>query len=564
MKTIQFFKKQIHFPIHQFSETSKKRTQQVVAFILVLAMFNLTLGCHSYFRVNTVAKPTSEKVAGLNEIQKTIIVHFNDKKWLLSDVVVKNSTVIGRLNEYTMAPTIKKVNPDRPNRYYTAVSKNQRYLLNEVHIYINEYADLGNGLISIPVGSISKLEIYDPDTAATVGSWFLGALIVTVAATAILFLIVLLTKESCPFIYTWDGKSYRFQGEIYSGSIHKQLERHDYLKLPTYTGNNSYTLKMTNEVQEIQHTNLLELVVVDHPQNITVLADKNGVISTIGKPFSPSLVISEAGADVTAQLLSKDTLFYQSNPAKDKKPLKDYLILDFPTNKNAKEAKLVIHAKNSVLLDYMIGEYNKLFGTEYNKYMKKLEKNPADKMKQWSLSQGIPLSVYVERAGSWEFVDYFNVAGPMAFKDDVLKVPLKGNESNPLRIKLEFGTFLWEIDYAALDYSVDKKLTTNIVPVKTAITEEKKDVAGLLKQDDTNYYIQPQTTNMAVVTFDLPQLTDESRTIILHTKGWYQIIHKPEEGKMDVQRLREMKKPGGFNQFVNDKTDSMAKQVIQP
>ena len=151
----------------------------------------------------------------------------------------------------------------------------------------------------------------------------------------------------------------------------------------------------------------------------------------------------------------------------------------------------------------------------------------------------------------------------MAFKDDVLKVPLKGNDSEPLKLKLEFGAFLWEIDYVAVDYSADQKLTTNIVPVKTAITEENKDVAGLLKQDDANYYTQPLTTNQAVVTFDLPQLANQSRTIILHTKGWYQILHNPE-GEMDMQRLLKLKAPGGFNQFVNDEIESMEKRVSQP
>jgi len=563
MKTLQIMEKQILFSLSPGDENWKKKALQVVSFILILAMFNLTFGCHSYFKVNTVKEPTTEKVASLNEIQKTIIVHFNEKKWLLTNVVVKNNTVAGQLNEYTMPPTIKKVNPDRPNRYYTGEAKSQRYLLNEVHLYINEYADLGNGLISIPVGSTSRLEIYDPDTATTVGSWLLGAVFVTTSAMALVFIIVLLTKESCPFIYTWDGKNYNFQGEIYSGSIHKQLERNDYLKIPAYSGTNSYTLKITNEVQEIQHTNLMELMVVDHSQSISVLADKYGVLSTIEEPVAPSMVKSETGANVTDQLLAKDKLFYQSNPPKDKKPLKDYLIFDFPASKNAKEAKLIIHAKNSVLLDYMINQYNKLFGTGYDKYMKKLEKNSADKMNQWSLSQGIPLSVYVQRAGNWEFVDYYNVAGPMAFKDDVLKVPLKGNESDPLKLKLEFGAFLWEIDYAAVDYSADQKLVTNIVPVKTAITEENKDVAGLLRQDDANYYTQPATTNQAVVTFDLPQPANQSRTVILHTKGWYQILHNPE-GEMDMQRLLKLKAPGGFNQFVNEEIESMEKRVAEP
>lgn len=538
-------------------------TQRVVAFILIFALLILTIGCRNYFLVNTVKNPTIEKVASLNDIQKTIIVHFNDKKWVLIDAVVKNNTVFGTLNAYTMPPTINQVNPNRPNRYYKTDSKNQRYLLNEVHLYITEYVDLGNGQISISAGAISKLEIYDPDTASTVGSWLLGAAAGTVLATSIVYIYVLLTKESCPFIYTWDGSNYHFQGEIYSGSIRKQLERHDYLKIPARSDTNSMTLKITNEVQEIQHTNLMELLVIDHAQNIQVMADKYGVISNIEKPIEPTMAVSLAGANVTNLLLAKDSLFYQSNSPKDQKPLKDYLILDFKTNKKAKEAKLIIHAKNSVLLDYMISQRNKLLGIGYDTYLKKQDKKSAEEMKQWSLSQGIPLSVYVQRAGRWEFVDYYNVAGPMAFKDDVLKVPLKGNESDPLKLKLEFGAFLWEIDYAALDYSADQKLTEIVVPIKTALTEENKEVAGLMRFDDAKYYTQPSMTNQAVVTFDLPQQTNQTRTIILHTKGWYQIMYKPE-GKMDVKRLMKLKEPGGFNQFINEEIERMDKQVLAP
>jgi hypothetical protein len=130
-------------------------------------------------------------------------------------------------------------------------------------------------------------------------------------------------------------------------------------------------------------------------------------------------------------------------------------------------------------------------------------------------------------------------------------------------VKLEYGNFLWEIDYAAVDYSPDVEVTSYTIPVKTAITEEQKDVSGLLSKDDTKYYTQPITTNQAVVTFDLPELTGESRTVILHSKGWYQIIRNPA-GKPDIDQLKAFRQPGHFNQFINGNMKKMEQLVSQP
>jgi len=563
MKTFINQSKSVGPKLSGWCKNQKKWTIKWLSLLLSFAIFNLAVGCQSYFKVNSSTKPSSESIAGINDAGKTVIVHYNQKKWKLTDIQIKDNIVKGTIMDYYMLPTYKPVKPDRPNRYLTRGSNNQRYLLNEAHIYINEYADLGNTQISIPVSSISKVEIYDQDTASTVGSYFLGAIGISAAAFLLLGIIVLLTKESCPFIYTWDGENYQFAGEIYSGSIHQPLERNDYLKLPTYPGQLSYTLKITNEVREIQNTNLLELQVIDHPQNTDILVDKYGKSTTISQPFAPSTATNLAGENVMSLIASKDKQFYQSNSSDEELPIKDGLIMEFPSQGKAITAKMVINAKNSIVLDYMLGQFHDMFGSAFNRYMKKQKNASGDDLRQWSLNQGIPLSLYVERDGNWEFVDYYNIAGPMKFKNDVLSIPLKGNETDPLRVKLEYGNFLWEIDYAAVDYSPDVEVTSYTIPVKTAITEEQKDVSGLLSKDDTKYYTQPITTNQAVVTFDLPELTGESRTVILHSKGWYQIIRNPA-GKPDIDQLKAFRQPGHFNQFINGNMKKMEQLVSQP
>lgn len=563
MKTLLQKNESIWSMSHYRGKNQKKLTIKWISVALVFAVLNLTFGCQNYFKVNTAAQPSSETIFGMSDIGKTIVVHFNQKKWLLTDVQVKDETVKGRLNDYQMPPTFKPVRPDRPNRYLTRASQNQRYLLNEVHLYLDEFAETGNNQVSIPVSSISKIEIYDKDTATTVGSYVLGGLGIVAAAYILLTIIILLTKESCPFIYTWDGENYTFAGEIYSGSIHPPLERNDYLKLPTYAGQQTYTLKITNEVREIQHTNLMELLVVDHPENTDILVDKYGKITTFSKVFAPMSATNLAGENITALVASKDNLFYQSNSASSELPLKDGVIMEFPGHGKAKTAKLAIHAKNSIVLDYMLGQFHDMFGSAYSRYMKKQKNASTDQMHQWSRNQGIPLSLYVERDGNWEFVDYYNVAGPMKHKDDVLSVPLNGNETDPLRMKLEFGNFFWEIDYASVDYSSEVQVKSHTLPVKTAITEDEKDITGFLQKSDNKYYTQPTMDNQAVVTFDMPELTNQNRTVFLHSKGWYEILREPE-GKPDIEKLKAFRNPGHFNQFVNQQIKKMEQLVSQP
>ena len=83
--------------------------------------------------------------------------------------------------------------------------------------------------------------------------------------------------------------------EMYGGAIYSSLERDDYMPLPNLKDfNEEYQLKISNELQERQYTNLAELVVIQHPENSSVIIDKNGTIQTIISPFSPSKAIRVA------------------------------------------------------------------------------------------------------------------------------------------------------------------------------------------------------------------------------------------------------------------------------
>jgi hypothetical protein len=503
----------------------------------------------NYFKVTKDTKPVSESFTVLQSQNKTFILHLENKSWVFQNPEIKENTLTGIAVKPYESVLAHPVDSSKPNRYKKKYPEN--FILNEVHIYCSEFTRLDSSTVSVPFSGIQKIEIYEKDKTATAGSYFLGALGITAGVAALLTIIVALTKSSCPFIYTFDGDQTVLTGEIYSGSVQPSLERNDYLKIPCDRKNSELKLKIANEVKEIQHTNLMELWVFYHSKNVQVLVDKYGNYHSFSSLVSPMKAETLAGFDIKELIQAKDSLFYANTEIKGDLPLTDGIVLEFPNPKSTSEAHLVIKAKNSFLLDYMMGQFHNQFGDLYKKWQKKQQNAPAEKLKQWSTDQNIPLSLSVERNGIWEKTDYFNIAGPMAMKEDVLAIPLNGTESNPLKIKLESGNFFWEIDYAGIDYSPKLEINYKVIPVKTAINQAGEDVGKMLFQDDQKYYIQPEVGDNAVVSFALPEMTNDERTVILHSKGWYQILGNPT-GTPDREYLETFREPGRFNQFVNE------------
>jgi hypothetical protein len=509
----------------------------------------------NYFKVRKSTEPVEEEISNFKDQNKTIVIHFKHQAWFLGtpELSSSESQLTGYLNnEYTS--TLKNpVNPEGANRFRNRDNFNETHVLNEVHIYTTELTKLHGIRAAIPLTSIEKIEIYEKDKATTVASWTVGTIGVIALGFLVIGVIVALTKSSCPFIYISDGENYQLAGEIYSGCVLPNLERHDFLKLPfVSTSSSAYQLKISNEVKEIQHTNLMELWVFDHSDNIEIGIDKYGTVHTMTNLVSPSTVKNLAGSDVIELINSKDSLFYTSMEIGKEQQLTDGLVMEFANPKSSDEAKLSIRAKNSFILDYMSGQYYSEFGDLYKKWNRRLKWAPAYLLHDWSISQNIPLSLSVERNGIWEEIDYYNIAGPIAFKDDILAIPLNGSESNPLRVKLEFGNFFWEIDHVAIDYSENIEINYQVIPIQSAIDQNGKDVRKKMQADDRRYYIQPEVGDMAVVNFALPSLSaSDTRTMFLHSKGWYEILRNPS-GDPDKEFVEKFREPGQLNRYIND------------
>ena len=534
----------------------KYRLTRWIAVLLAVVTLNVTQGCY-YFKVNTRHKPQPEEVSGLDQSGKDFIVHFNERTFRLIDVELNNQTVFGEMEELDSRIYNIKVKPTGPNRYIKKASNNQSYILNEVHLYIDEYADLGNDRISVPVSAIEKIEIYDKDTATTTGTWILGGLGVAAGIYLAMAIIVLIFKESCPFIYMYDGESYRFAGEIFSGAIQPGLERFDYLRLNGFkpVGDN-YILKVTNEIKEIQHINLAQLKVVEHPEGTEVLMDKYGKIHTITDPVPASGIQTLAGTDVSEMVNKADDIAYPFNATAGTTHTMDGVILQFDKPADCNRGKLIIRAKNSLWLEHVTAEFHSIFGGKYEKFSKRQSERPADFLRQMMFNQGIPLSVSVEKDAGWAPSDYYEIAGPMAFRDDVLEIDLSEIKGETVRIKMESGFMFWELDYAAMDFTADQPLTVTTVSAQEATDENGLDISTLIRTDDNSYYVQPEIGNEAILTFPVPKYGSGNQTVFLESKGYYHILRE-QEGRPDIQLAKSFRTPGRMQQFSREIYDRL-------
>ena len=531
----------------------KSILKKSIQLFLIASMLNLSFSCVSY-RSSVV--PKSQGISFDNTknyyliIESEVDFRIQHQRWEMKEIVIENDRISTRLY---LSSSTKSYGGKTHTQHKHKLKAKVKESAQDINFYLSRDYDVWSeqtesGKVLIPFPAITTVEVHDIDLGRTFAYNALG-LAGTIGSG---FLFIILT--SCPFIYAYNGESYEFTGEIYSGAIHPPLERHDYLTLPNLDPTeNEYKIKITNEIKEVQYTNMIELIVFDHPENVEVIMDKYGNSHTISDPQLPTISRALDGSNIDSLLSLKDRLVYTSNIPDDHTRDMDAVILTFDKPLDIDSGKLVIKGKNSFWLDYIHGQFLELFGEKFDNWKEKQKKQSPEKMIEWSLDQGIPLSVYLETEDGWEFVDYYNVVGPVATKDDILEIDLSNIKSEKVNIKLEFGFLFWEIDYAAIDFTPNQSVEKYIVPLSSAVDQNNSNVSNKLQYDDEKYYVQPHVGDEALLTFQVPnQVEGTKRSFILHSKGYYEILREIE-GKPDIVYLKGFRKPGAFPQFSKDR-----------
>ena len=140
-------------------------------------------------------------------------------------------------------------------------------------------------------------------------------------------------KGSCAFVYTWDGKRFRFVTDVmWRSALGMPLglmaggaatayapagASREYLRIPgsaLQPRNGRYTLQLTEELWETAYADQLQLLAVDHPDSVDLFVDERFVppgpvqlrLFHVARPRPPLSAVDDRGNDVLAALRDKD------------------------------------------------------------------------------------------------------------------------------------------------------------------------------------------------------------------------------------------------------------------
>jgi hypothetical protein len=534
--------------------------------LLFLGMIILA-GCfRKFYSTGTVTQVDSAAIQKLKTANKYFIIHYKDSVLELSNFSIDSNVIEGKIGVLPKDHTTQlNPGPDEAKSFKNAYSD---AILSEVHLYVNSNKSETAAYpgVRIPLSDIYRMDVYEFDKKKTNSSTVLS--VVGIAATTALIVLGISAVSNigptaaptssttngcgCPQVYVEQKGNFDFQNGIFSGAVYANLERMDYLSLGDLQPENSdIRLRISGHENEIQFVNSAQLIGVPHQQDSKIMVDDKGKFCSIHNTEIAEQATTDDNRNISILLSKADGNVFQFDTGDPKEEYsKAYLAFKKPFDKG--NVRLLIRAKNSNWAAVINNEYTLLFGKEYIAHRDKWENTNPDKMKGFLLKQGLPIKVYVENEGKWEYAGYFPLNGTDNYRDMVTEIKLPESKSNSFRIKLESVYRFWDLDYAAIDYSSQEELNSFTIEPSSVSNILKGDQKEQLSRKDKRY-VELKNGESVDLAFRIPE-KEENKTVsyFLASSGYYH-IQKTYPVKANVSRLKEFKKPGEFDRFSREK-----------
>ena len=403
--------------------------------------------------------------------------------------------------------------------------------------------------IQVPRDSVQTIRAIHGDAGKTV---------FRVVATTVLVagaLAVVAVATSCPFLYSYDGERYVFDGEPYGGATMRGLERPDWSELEHLASvRGTYRLLITNEVDETQHTNSLGLLVVDHPPGTAVVMDKEGHPHAFRQLASLRAATDETGRDLRAWLGSSDNAVWSPDlrayaRADTLADTRNHITLEFPRPPGVDRAYLVANVATHMWGAQMIRTMLGMRGNRLNEFYETINRSDLARRQllAWDEREELfELFPEVECGPRWERQDFIPAGGPFHSETRAIPLDLRHVEGNTLRIRIHPPIGYWSLNSFQLAWEESKVDPIALLP-QSAGAFGSVDVAAVLGADDERYLDYPTPGDRAEVVFTAPPARkDMERTVFARTRGWYQVHLHGHEGDPDIAGLYRLTNEPGY------------------
>jgi hypothetical protein len=517
-----------------------KRVSPILFFVAIFLLSGC--GARFYKSITIKSKNFEKKIGKAIELNKYFFIHQGEKEWHLANPAKLNENgefnIIGKLDKvgYTEGEMWEKLEKNRGQRENLAYSPRfgiRNFASHQIHLFLPDSLAIPTDF-SVPISKIKKIEDYVTAPTAT----FLSHIGLTLIPPTIILAIAC----NCPYVYSYDSSKLNFQGNLYSGAIYPNLERHDYIAIPNMAlTDGKYKFRLENpRDDEQQFTNFMQMMVVNHSNQVKVLPDRNGILHTIKDLQKPQDAYSLDSENQLDQVSEKDGKFYQFAEYQDIEPLNG-IVLKFKNKAKTTNPKLVLSLKNSDWAGYIYKEVVSLFGNKLPAWQKKKMQHSTEEINARSVAQGSLLSAYLKTKNGWKFIDFINTPGSITTRDLVLPIDIT-DPNTDVEIMLKGGFRFWDLDYAAMDFSENEALKIEYLHPKSVLDSLGNDHSAALFGDDKNYLNQLTVSDKYDITFgSIPKKENLSQTMILNAKGYYNRLDK-FEGKIQLAELMNIKR----------------------
>ena len=468
----------------------------------------------------------------------------------------------------------KEVNPELAERNYKSAPSLNRYtrkkngsidgpggLVYEIRIQASEVIFDGGTAsegvrVKIPIENIYQLDLLEHKEGVGILYKVLGGIAATGAA-AITWVLCCL---SCPFIYIQDGDVERFMGEFFSGAVTENMARHDFLPLPGFEPvDGVYELRIANEMEERQYTDLAVLEAVEHPADMEVLMTPEGMPILFAAPQLPAEAVTDQGTNCEAVMVARDGIAYDFTDECAEKENFSSLSLAFDKPAGMDQAHVILHVKNTMWSMMMYESFMSMFGSRYDDYVEHQRDRSAEQKTQWLKDQGQMLEVQLRRSGQWETVHWVNLPGPFSFRSEVVPLDVSNTDEGPVELRLVAGYHFWELDYAAIDYTEQPGMVKTPLTLLSAVDELGQDVASHLLEVDGDYLERLFNGADATLKFQALPAPESGNvhSVFMHAYGYYEPI-RAYAGIPNMTELKKFKEPGHFARFSKEQFNDIA------
>ncbi|MGA2363334.1 MAG: hypothetical protein ABSG73_12855 [Candidatus Aminicenantales bacterium] len=482
---------------------------------------------------------------------------------------IKNDLIVGEAQEISpIDPAdIKTEKRDDRGKIMEVTTKDGK-----IHRVVNAgegkegMVTVGTVPVSIPLSEVELIWLRSVDQGKTflynglvVGGVVLVAAIISAAVFFHALNKTLSHAESCPFIYSFDGKQYVFDAEPYGTAICQALKRTEWASLDHLreTGGH-YKVRIANELDETQNTDELKLVVVDHPEGVKVVPDALGGFHTFSKLVTPDKAVDQTGRDIRPLVAANDRSFWLSqvdgkDPAKSQ-DLRDELTLEFPKPAGARQAKLLANAWTTHWGSAVARKFLELPGRSLpGLYAEMNRRGPFYGIyTNWARNEELfLLRIWVETRDGWKVKGVLNGGGPFISKDKAYVLDISDVEGLTLKIRLRPPVNFWMFNELAVDYSDDITVRSSEIAAAAAVDRTGRDVRAKIVADDDDYLTAPARGDWAEAVFPAPaRVAGLDRSVFVKATGYYD-IHLDATGEPQLAALfKLLSEPGSATRFA--------------